>query len=55
MVKGLSIAREFDFDGQQDLITELTLDWRNTDSWGTQTKPCVHQDPGERSSDPTRD
>ena len=20
-----------------------------------QTKPCVHQDPGERSSDPTRD
>ena len=25
------------------------------DSWRTQTKPCVHQDPGERSSDPTRD
>ena len=23
--------------------------------WGAQTKPCVHQDPGERSSDPTRD
>ena len=26
-----------------------------TDSWRAQTKPCVHQDPGERSSDHTRD
>ena len=26
-----------------------------TDSWRAQTKPCVHQDTGERSSDPTRD
>ena len=26
-----------------------------TDSWKAQTKPCVHQDSGERSSDPTRD
>ena len=26
-----------------------------TVSWRAQTKPCVHQDPGERSSDPTRD
>ena len=25
-----------------------------TDSWRTQTKPCVHQDPREWSSDPTR-
>ena len=25
-----------------------------TVSWRAQTKPCVHQDPGERSSDPTR-
>ena len=23
-----------------------------TDTWRTQTKPCVRQDPGERSSDP---
>ena len=23
-----------------------------TDSWRAQTKACVHQDPGERSSDP---
>ena len=28
---------------------------RETDSWKAQTKPCVHQDPGERSSDPTRE
>ena len=26
-----------------------------TDSWRAQTKPCAHQDPGERSSDPKRD
>ena len=26
-----------------------------TDSWRAQTKPCGHQDSGERSSDPTRD
>ena len=24
-------------------------------SWSTQTKPCMHQDPGERSSNPTGD
>ena len=27
----------------------------NADSWRAQTEPCVHQDPGERSSDPTKD
>ena len=26
-----------------------------TDSWRAQTKACVHQDPGKRSSNPTRD
>ena len=26
-----------------------------TDFWRAQTKPCEHQDPGERSSDHTRD
>ena len=26
-----------------------------TDSWRAKTESCVHQDPGERSSDPTRD
>ena len=25
------------------------------DSWREQTKPCAHQEPGERSSEPTRD
>ena len=46
--------REFDFGGQWDLIIEFTQDWE-TDSCRAQTKPCVHQDPGERSSDPTKD
>ena len=26
-----------------------------TDTWRAQTKVCAHRDPGERSSDPTRD
>ena len=34
-------------------LPELTQDGK-TDSWRAQTEPCVHQDPGERSSDPTR-
>ena len=34
-------------------LPELTKDWE-TDPWRAQTKP-VYQDPGERSSDPTRD
>ena len=33
---------------------ELTQDWE-INSWWTQTKPGVHQDPGERISGPTRD
>ena len=33
---------------------ELTQDWE-IKSWRAQTEPCVHQDPGERSNDPTRD
>ena len=33
-------------------LPELTHDWE-TDSWRAQTEPCVHQNPGERSSDPT--
>ena len=35
-------------------LPELTQDWE-IDSWRAQTKPCVYQDPGERSSDPTGD
>jgi len=52
---GLRTPREFDFEGQQGLITELTQDWGNRDCWRAQTKSFLHQDPGERSSDPTRD
>ena len=36
------------------MVTELTQA-EETDSWRAQTKPCVHQDPGKRRSDPTRD
>ena len=35
-------------------LPELTQDWE-TNSWWAQTEPCVYQDPGERSNDPTRD
>ena len=35
-------------------LPELTQDWK-IHSWRAQTKSCVYQDPGERSSDPTRD
>ena len=53
-MKGLRLPREFDFGGQWDLITEFLQD-RETDFQRAQTKPCAHQDPGERSSDPTGD
>ena len=35
-------------------VPELTQDWE-IDFWRAQTEPCMHQDPGKRSSDPTRD
>ena len=35
-------------------LPELTQDWE-IDSWRAQTEPYAHQDPGERSSNPTRD
>ena len=35
-------------------LQELTQDWRKIHLEGT-NRTCVHQDPGERSSDPTRD
>ena len=54
LAKGLRNPREFDFGGQWDLITQFHRTGE-TDSWRAQTKPCVHQDPGERSSVPTRD
>ena len=39
----------------QDLITELTQDWGKKFLEGTKKKkPCMHQDPEERSSDTRR-
>ena len=35
-------------------MSDLTQDWE-IDSWRAQAETCVHQDPGERSSDPTTD
>ena len=54
LAKGRRTPREFYLGHQWDLITEFPQDWE-TDSWRAQTKPCAHQDPGERSSDPTKD
>ena len=49
--KGLRTHREFDFGGQWYFTIELPQDWGKTPQEGAH---CVHQDPGERSSDPTR-
>ena len=54
MAKGLRIPREFDFGSQWDFIIEFPQDWGIKLLEGT-NKTCVHQDPGERSNDPTRD
>ena len=54
LAKGLRTPREFDFGGQWGLITELTQDWGDRLLEGT-NKTGVHQNPGERSSDSTRD
>ena len=35
-------------------MPKLTQDWE-TNYWWAKTEPCVHQNPKERSSDPTRD
>ena len=52
---GLGDARESDIEGLWDLTAGLPQDWGSRlGSWRAQTKPCVHQDQGQRSSDPTR-
>ena len=51
--QGTENSREFDFVGQGDLITELPQDWGKK-HLRAQPKPCGHQDPGERSSDPKK-
>ena len=42
--KGLGIPREFDLEGQWDLITRLPRDWgkERIQSWRAQTKPYTH-------------
>ena len=50
-----SFPREFDFEGQQDLIAECPKDSGNRDSWMAQIKLCAYKDPGERSLEPIGD
>ena len=51
--KELRTTINFEFGSQWNLIRKPTQYWE-TDSWRTQAKSCVHQDPGERISDPRR-
>ena len=53
-VKGLRTPKEFDFEGQWDLITELSHDWGHKLLEGTNKMLCT-PGPRERSGDPTRD
>ena len=57
LAKRLGIPRESNLEGQWDLIIGLPQDWvtQRLQSWRVQTKSCPHQDPGERSTDPTGD
>ena len=50
--KGTENPQGFDFGGQWDLQNFHRTG--ETDSWGAQTTTCAHQDPEERSSEPTR-
>ena len=56
LTEGLGIPRESDLEGQQDLITGLPEDWgkQRLQTW-RHTRNCLHQDPEERSGDPTGD
>ena len=55
--KGTRNPRESDLEVQWDLTAGLPQDWgkERLQSWRPQTKCCMHQDPEERSSDPTGD
>ena len=48
--KGTMITRKSNYAGQWDLIAE-TQNWgkQKLQCWRAQTKPCVHQDSGERN------
>ena len=51
----LGIPRESDFKDRGLWLYNFLMTERSRDSWRLQTKTCAHQDPGERSSDPTRE
>ena len=51
-IKGTENAQESDVETQHCLITECPQDWGSRDSWRGQTKPCMHQEPGERKVTP---
>ena len=55
LTKGLGSPRESGLEVQQDLDIGLSQDWgiQRLPFWRAQTKSCVHQDPEERSNDPT--
>ena len=57
LTKEQEIPRESDLEGQWNLIIGLPQDWgkQRLQSWKAQTKSCMHQDPEERSRDPTGD
>jgi len=57
MTKGLGNPRESDFGAQRDLITILPQDLGKQEAPALEgtNKPCVYQDPEERSSDSTGD
>ena len=50
--KGTETPREFDFEGQWDLTTELPQDWGNRLLEGT-NKTCMHQEKGAVSPQET--
>ena len=55
LAKGLEIPRESDVKGQQDLNADFHRAGETDSILGGQTQNLVHQDPGDRSSDPTGD
>ena len=51
----LCITKKVKVKVTQSCLLFVTPWTGETDSWSAHTKLCTHQDPGERSSDPTRD
>ena len=50
--RGLAVPRESELEVQRDWIAGFPRDWgkQRLHTCRTQAKPCVHQEPGERSS-----